>query len=849
MKKVKAIILLCGILVTGGIFGQSKVIKKGNETYIATSVGSAPHVVCPFTEEPNDVYFPYKFSETKKVPLSDFVVQYQDFPPEAIPPFEYMISILEELFPSNVPINVFARYGGNSAGSLASAGPTDYINITGGGLPENAFFSIALAEKLLDESFNAFGEADIVVNVSSTTDWHYDFENPQDINGRFDFVTVVMHEIFHGLGFSSLSSIDGTLGSNRFGNSAHVYDRLIETGSGLNVVDDFENASVPLGSALKSNDLFFSSDFFNINFPNDLPQIYAPASFSRGSSISHIDQDKYERTENGLMTPQGAPNEIIHDPGLSKDILYDCGWSRTLLRRQHEIFEEDVNKDFEFKLEVLSDFGFDTSTLMMFYFEGQFNFLNLKRLALEPTGEPNMFSAMIEAPGEERTINYYYSVRDERNISVSNPFGSPTNFYSFTWGEDDIDPEISHVPIERINENEKSITITTTLRDQFTGIDTAFVVINLTGEDQTTLPLIPSINDFNSVIFEATYEFPRALDTLDDLTYRIFAEDASSASNRAALPSSGAFQIEIVPIPRPITTYLNNFNEANPGQDFVLEGFEIIAYEGFSTPALHSTHPYGDAASLGVSSFDFLSQLKTPIIVSGSNSIISFDEVALIEPGELGVPFPESEFWDYVVVEGRKLNGADWIPFINGWDIRANSEWSAEYTSSYSPCPDVSNDPNCISDGIGTEELMSARRIDMRESGDFVEGDTILVRFRLFSDPAAYGWGWAIDNLSIQNSDITTDIKEIVSLESTSLFPNPASNEVNVSYSFKTSQNDIKLRITDISGRVVYNETDLNKSTQNWTRTISTADMESGLYIVTLSTSEGDNVQKLIIQR
>ena len=98
MKKVKAIILLCGILVTGGIFGQSKVIKKGNETYIATSVGSAPHVVCPFTEEPNDVYFPYKFSETKKVPLSDFVVQYQDFPPEAIPPFEYMICRTDRLY-------------------------------------------------------------------------------------------------------------------------------------------------------------------------------------------------------------------------------------------------------------------------------------------------------------------------------------------------------------------------------------------------------------------------------------------------------------------------------------------------------------------------------------------------------------------------------------------------------------------------------------------------------------------------------------------------------------------------------------------------------------------------------
>jgi hypothetical protein len=37
----------------------------------------------------------------------------------------------------------------------------------------------------------------------------------------------------------------------------------------------------------------------------------------------------------------------------------------------------------------------------------------------------------------------------------------------------------------------------------------------------------------------------------------------------------------------------------------------------------------------------------------------------------------------------------------------------------------------------------------INENENIASGDILLIRFRLYSDPAAVGWGWAIDNLSV----------------------------------------------------------------------------------------------------
>lgn len=121
---------------------------------------------------------------------------------------------------------------------------------------------------------------------------------------------------------------------------------------------------------------------------------------------------------------------------------------------------------------------------------------------------------------------------------------------------------------------------------------------------------------------------------------------------------------------------------------------------------------------------------------------IKFDEIVLVEPGEPASVFGNDDFYDYVVTEASKDGGLSWKPVEDGYDSRANADWLAKYNSSI-----ISN----ISQGKGDPSLFKPRVLDLLKN--FKAGDEILLRFRLFSDPAAAGWGWAIDNLKIQIDD------------------------------------------------------------------------------------------------
>ena len=132
--------------------------------------------------------------------------------------------------------------------------------------------------------------------------------------------------------------------------------------------------------------------------------------------------------------------------------------------------------------------------------------------------------------------------------------------------------------------------------------------------------------------------------------------------------------------------------------------------------------------------------MRYPIIVK-ENGVVSFDEVVLVEPGEPGTSFGDDEFWDYVVVEASKDNGNSWLPLLNGYDSGSNVSWLTVYNSNIS---------GQDSRATGSKDLFINRQFSITGNGNFRDGDTILIRFRLFSDPYAHGWGWVIDNLRVQ---------------------------------------------------------------------------------------------------
>src|SRR5690606_23795683 len=94
------------------------------------------------------------------------------------------------------------------------------------------------------------------------------------------------------------------------------------------------------------------------------------------------------------------------------------------------------------------------------------------------------------------------------------------------------------------------------------------------------------------------------------------------------------------------------------------------------------------------------------------------------------------------ITEGSKDGGETWLPVIDGYDAREYSSWQTAYNNSI-----TGNN----STAAGNPELFVNREISILENGNFSAGDTVLFRFRLYSDPFANGWGWAIDNLRIQS--------------------------------------------------------------------------------------------------
>jgi photosystem II stability/assembly factor-like uncharacterized protein len=171
-------------------------------------------------------------------------------------------------------------------------------------------------------------------------------------------------------------------------------------------------------------------------------------------------------------------------------------------------------------------------------------------------------------------------------------------------------------------------------------------------------------------------------------------------------------------------SYSNKFNQSS--NDFFGTGFSIRKEPQFADGAIHSIHPYTENIS-------YTYQLKTPIIVAKKNATFNYKDVAIVEPGDPGAPFGSAGFYDYVIVEGTK-DGINWKQLEDGYNADYAEQWRAAFD-----------------EGLpGTDSLYIKHSVNLLET--FTPGDTVFFRFRLYSDGAVAGWGWAVDDLAIQEN-------------------------------------------------------------------------------------------------
>ncbi|MEM9053449.1 MAG: hypothetical protein AAGC47_15450, partial [Bacteroidota bacterium] len=258
---------------------------------------------------------------------STIEVTYIGFSVEAQEAFQAAVDIWQASISSPITIRIEANWTDLGSNTLGSAG-SNFLYQNFPNVPDNRLYPSALAD-LIAESDQNPGEPDIIANFNSEFDWYYgtDGNTPSD---QFDLVSVVLHEIGHGLGFSSTKNYDedtgvGTIGLGPNSLPAKFDDFLTLGPDGTNLVSF--SPGITLGDALVGNNIYNDSPEA-ISALGEEPRMYAPADYAGGSSISHWDESTYPAgNAQSLMTPQIGEGEAIHNPGsITLGLFEDMGW-------------------------------------------------------------------------------------------------------------------------------------------------------------------------------------------------------------------------------------------------------------------------------------------------------------------------------------------------------------------------------------------------------------------------------------------------------------------------------------------------------------------------------------------
>ena len=174
-----------------------------------------------------------------------------------------------------------------------------------------------------------------------------------------------------------------------------------------------------------------------------------------------------------------------------------------------------------------------------------------------------------------------------------------------------------------------------------------------------------------------------------------------------------------------------------------------------------------------------------------------------------------------------------------GYDSRAETSWLQRYNGGLNG--------GQISSALGDPGLFKERSIDLTASGDFKAGETILIRFRLYSDPFAVGWGWAIDNLKIQGEPPVIAITDYLETEDAfRIYPNPSvSGQFSINAKFKIAVPSVQIRVMDSMGREIQ-QRQLSPNGQTMDITLDLSDQPPGLYLISTMIGNDQMTRKVI---
>ena len=272
--------------------------------------------------------------------LSTITVRYgPGFPGAAQVAFQAAVDIWQTQTASSVPIVIDANWVdfGNAL-LLGEAGATCAFDDFPGAVRPSTWFVAALAERMsgtdLTPGSGCLSSSEIAASFNSTANWYLGTDGAPT-SGTVDFVTTVLHELGHGLGFIGTGNVNSGVGSVGDQGMPYIYDANVADSAGTSILNAgvYPNPSTTMASLLQGNGvsgmgLFWAGASGAAANSGTRPSLYAPGSFQNGSSYSHLDENTYPAGNlNSLMTPFLGFAEVIHTPGpITLGMFTDMGW-------------------------------------------------------------------------------------------------------------------------------------------------------------------------------------------------------------------------------------------------------------------------------------------------------------------------------------------------------------------------------------------------------------------------------------------------------------------------------------------------------------------------------------------
>lgn len=253
--------------------------------------------------------------------------------------FRYAASLWTCRLASSVEIRVDARFDpltcSPTQAVLGSASTTTLHRDWVTGTPPahaSTWYPQALANSLAGADLDP--ASDIVATFNSDLDnavclggisWYYGLDgNPPA--GDIDLVTVVLHELGHGLGFQTFANLaTGVLPGGFNDTYGRNMERHSASPSAWSAMSNGQRVAAATADPslhwIGAGVLARAPSVLSSGIVNGHVQLYAPATLEPGSSVAHFSTSLVPNE--GMEPAYAGPN---HDLGLGLDLLVDIGW-------------------------------------------------------------------------------------------------------------------------------------------------------------------------------------------------------------------------------------------------------------------------------------------------------------------------------------------------------------------------------------------------------------------------------------------------------------------------------------------------------------------------------------------